>query len=168
MHHDLERARFIDHIQKLQQELERLRMDPGRRELRQIDRLRERLERLTADNAVLRSRLAGRIKVLTGAPPAPGKCQAPHGGLGSLSHAEVEAMHVDQLDSAAIVAAAGVSAPSLSRWRKAHGYVMVWTRRACGSNSLPAQDPGERDLVPAEGRDHRQAEPIVPVRQGGP
>jgi cell shape-determining protein MreC len=78
MHHDLERARFIDHLTKLQQELERLRMDPGRRELRQIETLkahnaelksrlvrigslRAQIERLESDNAVLRARLDGRV-----------------------------------------------------------------------------------------------------------
>jgi hypothetical protein len=177
MHPDLERERFIDHIQKLQQELERLRMDPGRREMKQIDRIKERMERLTADNAVLRSRLAGRTAVLAGAQPvrvASGDgCRQPNTGLGSLSYAEVVRLHVDQLDSAGIAAAAGVHHSSLSRWRKVNQYVQVWTKRvACGSTSLrfelPAQDPGQGNLVGADGRDQAQTDPIVPVRQGGP
>lgn len=174
MHPDLERAQFIDHIQTLQQEIERLRMDPGRRELSQNARLKERCDRLTADNAVLRARLSGRttrvlsngqaVQVVTGE-----GCRNPHGGLGSLSYAEVVRMHLEQLDSAAIAAAAGVHHSSLSRWRKVNQYVQVWAKRvACGSTSLPAQDPAQGDLVPAEGRDQGQTVPIVPVRQGGP
>ncbi len=77
MHPDLERERFIEHLTKLNQELERLRVSPGRRELRQVETLKRhnaelksrlahigslkaQIERLESDNAVLRARLEGR------------------------------------------------------------------------------------------------------------
>lgn len=143
MHPDLERERFIAHLVRLQQEIERLRMDPDRRELRTIQSLKEKVERLEADNAVLRSRLSGRprvvTKVLTGGQAVPvvcGEgCRYPKAGLGELTYAQMTELHVRQLDSAAIAALAGVHHATLSRWRKANSYVMIWTQRvACGSN----------------------------------
>ena len=165
MHPDLERERFIDHIQRLQQELARLRMEPSRREMGQIERLKERCDRLASDNAVLRARMSGRaMRTLSSGqavPIASGEgCRVPNGGLGTLTHAEVAALHVRQLDSAAIAAAAGVHHSSLSRWRKANSYVLVWAKRACGS---PAQQDIQGQGVVADGRDDGQAPPVVPI-----
>lgn len=164
MHPDLERSQFIDHIQRLQQELERLRLDPGRREMGQIAKLKERLERMAADNATLRARLNGRdgerakrlaednrqlrtrlahrtlksgevLQVAEGL-----GCRNPHGNLGSLSYAEAVEMHEAQAASGVIAKAAGVALCTLSNWRKANGWEHRWVRRvACGSDTSEAQ-----------------------------
>lgn len=172
MHPELEREVFINHLTTLRQENERLSLTPAG-DQRLVLRLKAQVERLEADNAVLRARLETRMReparpLVIRQPQGQG-CRSPQSGLGLLSYAQVVELHERQVDQHQILAMAGVTRPSLSRWRKANGFIQAWVPRsqAGGSTSpLPLQDQVQGDQVLADGRDHRQAVPGVPVGQG--
>lgn len=189
MHPDLERQRFLDHIKKLRAEIDEYATGPKEAKQR-LAEYRCRIDRLEAQNAVLRARLTAASDaqskvelleaqvrdlragimvdaVLLPRPPAGGGCRHPNTGMGSLTYDQLVDLHRRQVDQAQICAMAGVSRPSLSRWRKANNYVQAWMKRhgACGSASSPTQEDIESDHVVAQGRDDGQAVPGIAVRE---
>lgn len=52
----------------------------------------------------------------------------PSQGLGRLSYEDAMAIHTPGVSTRAVAQAAGVTEPSVSRWRKANGLVQAWVR----------------------------------------
>lgn len=158
MHPDLERERFLAHIETLREQLDLHESSP-KEDRRRLAEMRARVEKVEAQNAVLSARLAGSeasvetlaarqsaiVERLAGAAsPVPGDikgCRRPQSGIGSLSFAQIVEMHRRQIDRAAIAAAAGVNPTTISRWRIANDYVMMYAPRVQGNTA--GSEPAE-------------------------